>query len=208
MELIQKYFPEFDAITLEKLAHYQNLLKDWNQKINLVSRKNEEFIEEQHILHSLSIVKFVQFQPYSSILDLGTGGGLPGIPLAIVYPDAQFYLVDSIGKKISAVSNMIEELGLQNAKAEQIRCEKHKGDYDFVVTRAVAQSKKLIQWTRHLFKDYHEHPVKNGIIALKGGDLKEELSEVKKPYQQKILSSYFKEDFFETKKLLYIQMKK
>lgn len=208
MELIKKYFPEFDASTIEKLAQYQSLLKDWNQKINLVSRKNEDFIEEQHILHSLSIIKFVDFQPYSSILDLGTGGGLPGIPLAIVYPDVQFYLIDSIGKKISAVSSIIEELGLKNAQAEQIRSEKHRGDYDFVVTRAVAQSKKLVQWTRHLFKDYHEHTVKNGIIALKGGDLKEELSEVNKPYQQKKLSSYFEEEFFETKKLLYIQIKK
>lgn len=208
MELIQKYFPEFDEDTLQKLNTYQHLLKDWNQKINLISRKNEDSIEEQHILHALSIVKFIDFQPYSSILDLGTGGGLPGIPLAIVYPDVEFYLIDSIGKKIRAVSHMVDELGLKNVQAEQIRSEQHKGDYDFVVTRAVAQSKKLVQWTKHLFKDYHEHSVKNGIIALKGGDLKEELAEVNKPYQQKRLTDYYESDFFETKKLLYIQMKK
>lgn len=208
MELIQTYFPNFSEETLLQLSHYEQLLKEWNGKVNLVSRKNEDQIEAQHILHSLSIAKFIQFQPYANVLDLGTGGGLPGIPNAIVFPNVQFHLVDSIGKKVRAVQDMVEQLGLQNVTTEQVRAEQHKGDYDFVITRAVAQSESLVKWSQHLFKDYHEHSVKNGLIALKGGDLKEELQLVKKPYRTIALTDYFKEDFFETKKLIYIQMKK
>ena len=208
MERIKHYFPEFSASQLNSLQQYETVLRNWNQKINLVSRKNEDEIDEQHILHSLAIAKFVSFQPFSSVLDLGTGGGLPGIPLAIAFPQTQFHLVDSIRKKVTAVESMIAELGLTNVTTEQVRVEQHQGSYDFVVTRAVAKSETIIQWTRHLFNDYHEHSVNNGILALKGGDLTGELHTVQRKHQLIPISSYFTEDFFATKQLVYIRMKK
>ncbi len=208
MEIIDLYFPEFTKQQLLLIQEYEQLLKEWNSKINLISRKNEDQIIEQHILHSLSIAKFVRFLPFSTVLDLGTGGGLPGIPLAIAFPNTKFHLIDSIGKKIKAVAAMTSELGLNNVTSEQIRVEQHQGSYDFVVTRAVAPANQLLQWTAHLYNDYSEHAKNNGLIALKGGDLKEELAEVQRLYEVIPLSSYFTEEFFQTKKLLYIRMKK
>ncbi|MBX2845610.1 MAG: 16S rRNA (guanine(527)-N(7))-methyltransferase RsmG [Saprospiraceae bacterium] len=208
MELIQKYFPTLEAPTTQRLQHYAELLADWNSRINLISRKDTESIIQNHILHSLSIARLIEFHPFSNVLDLGTGGGLPGIPLAIIFPKTQFHLVDSIGKKIVAVQRMITDLGLENCTAEQCRVEQHQGTYDFVVTRAVAQSVKLVDWTKHLFAHYHEHDLKNGILALKGGDLKEEMKAVKRINKVHHLSKWYEEEFFETKKLVYIRMRK
>lgn len=208
MELISTYFPDFSSSQMNLFQQYEQLLLEWNSKINLISRKNEQAVIEQHILHSLSIAKYISFQPYTDVLDLGTGGGLPGIPLAIAFPKTHFHLIDGTGKKIVAVKAMINELNLTNASAEQVRAESHHGSYDFVVTRAVAQSAQLIAWTKHLFKDYHEHEIKNGIIALKGGDLTSEIAETKRRVKINHLSTYFTEDFFTEKKLIHIAMKK
>lgn len=207
MEIIKKYFPDFTDEQIKQFKAYEQLLKDWNQKINLVSRKNEDELNTQHILHSLAIAKYINFQPFSSILDLGTGGGLPGIPLAIAFPKTSFHLIDSIQKKIIAVEQMKKKLNLLNVSTEQVRVEKHKGNYDFVVTRAVAKTKKICNWTKHLFKDYHEHKLKNGIIALKGGDLIDELNEVRYKNQVFPIHNYFNEEFFNSKKIVYVQMK-
>ena len=179
MKYVDKYFPELSNEKRELLLQFQRLLSDWNLKINLISRKDEE-VELHHILHSLSIAKYIAFAPGSNILDLGTGGGLPGIPLAILFPDCNFLLVDSIGKKVMAVQQMIDELNLKNASAKQIRVENLEISFDFVVTRAVAKASQLRQWTSKILSEKHQNALPNGILALKGGDLKEELSSLKK----------------------------
>ena len=205
MELIKTYFNTITDEQLELLQQYAELLKDWNAKINLISRKNEDAIVEQHILHSLAIFKFIQFKQGATIIDLGTGGGLPGVPLAIVQPQVQFHLVDSIAKKVMVVQDVIDQLALPNCTAEQCRVEKHKAKYDFVVTRAVANTQQLVNWTKHLFKKENNHNIPNGIIALKGGDLTEELAQVNRKSEVTPLSNYFKEHFFETKKIVYVK---
>jgi len=208
MELIKKYFPELTLDQYSKLSKYSKLLTEWNQSVNLISRKDTDAIIRHHILHSLSIARVVEFNTFGNVLDLGTGGGLPGIPLAIIFPQTKFHLIDSIGKKIVAVQDMIVQLELEYVTAEQIRAEQHEGTYDFIVTRAVARSEKLVEWTKHLFASYHEHPIKNGILALKGGELSEEMKAVNRMYKVYDLSSWFEEEFFETKKLVYIRTKK
>ena len=182
------------------------LYKEWNDKINVISRKDIDNLYVNHVLHSLGIARVIAFKPGSSILDVGTGGGFPGIPLAILFPDAHFHLVDSIGKKISVVNAVSQELGLKNVTGEQKRAEDIKGEYDFIVSRAVTRLKEFHSWIHKKVKKESRHSLSNGILYLKGGDLSEELAELKKPTQQFELSEHFAEEFFQTKKVVYVPL--
>jgi 16S rRNA (guanine527-N7)-methyltransferase len=193
MDLIKKYFPNLTSLQLKQLEQLQPLYLDWNEKVNIISRKDVEHFYERHVLHSLSIAKIHSFEAGTKVLDLGTGGGFPGIPLAILFPETQFLLVDSIGKKISVVQDVIQQLGLQNAEARWSRVEEIDTKFDVVVTRAVAKLEQLLIWTK--FHSKH-------IIALKGGDLSQEIkdiSNIKKTLHLYPISEFFEEDFFETK---------
>lgn len=188
----------------EQFAKLGPLYREWNEKINVVSRKDIDNLYVNHVLHSLGIAKVMPFRKDARILDVGTGGGFPGIPLAIFFPDTQFHLVDSIGKKITVVKAVAEAVGLANVTAEQVRAETLKGEYDFVVSRAVAPLKELYRWTSKLIKKESVHPLPNGILALKGGDLKEEIAEVRRPTRLFALSDYFEEPYFETKFVVHV----
>ena len=205
MEIIEKYFPGLSPIKLKQFAMLGELYEDWNAQINVISRKDIDHLYERHVLHSLAIAKVIQFKNGSSILDIGTGGGFPGIPLAIMFPDSFFHLVDSIGKKISVVEAVVEELGLDNVRADHMRVEKSKYQYDFAVTRAVAQTPKLVQWIRGRISGKNINKMPNGLFALKGGNLAEELGTYKANVYS--LSDYFEEEFFKTKKLVYLPRK-
>lgn len=200
------YFPDLTATQKNQFVRLYDLYKDWNEKINVISRKDIDNLYINHVLHSLAIAKVVSFKPGSKILDVGTGGGFPGIPLAIMFPETEFHLVDSIGKKINVVKAVAEALGLTNVKAEQIRAEQIKGEYDFIVSRAVTRLKEFYGWVQKKVKKKSIHDLYNGILYLKGGDLNDELAELKKPHQIFELSDYFKEEFFETKKLVYVPL--
>lgn len=211
MNIFEKYFPELTENQILQLSQLKDLYFEWNSKINVVSRKDIEEIDIRHILHSLSIVNFIEFQPGSTVLDLGTGGGFPGIPLAIIYPEVEFHLVDSIAKKIRVVKEVASSLGLKNVKAYQKRVEEVPEKFDFVVSRAVARCSKVYGWTKDKFKKEGVHEIANGYILLKGGDLKEEINEFSKEYKKNPeevleldLTEFFEEDFFETKKIIYI----
>ncbi|GHM99469.1 ribosomal RNA small subunit methyltransferase G [Cytophagales bacterium WSM2-2] len=180
------------------------LYKEWNEKINVVSRKDIENIYINHVLHSLGIAKVMQFNKGAQVMDVGTGGGFPGIPLAILFPETEFYLVDSIGKKITVVKEVASALNLKNVRAEQVRAEQVKQKFDFVVSRAVTRMKEFYRWVQNSIKPKSTHTLDNGILYLKGGDLDEELDELKRPYSLYNLPDYFKEDFFETKKVVYM----
>lgn len=180
------------------------LYEEWNAKINVVSRKDIDQLYERHVLHSLAIAKFIGFKDGSQILDVGTGGGFPGIPLAILFPECQFRLVDSIGKKITVVSEVAKAIGLNNLTAEHQRMEKVKGTYDFIVSRAVAQTKQLYIWAHQKISKEQKNDIDNGMILLKGGDLTQEMKEFGRRYVEKDLAEYFKEEFFETKKIIYV----
>ncbi len=205
-DIIQKYFLDLSEIQKKQFEMLFDLYSDWNEKINVISRKDIDNLYTNHVLHSLGIAKVQQFKPGSDILDVGTGGGFPGIPLAILFPEVKFHLVDSIGKKITVVKEVSTALGLKNVKAEQARAEQLKGEYDFIVSRAVTRIKEFHQWIHNKTKDKSIHERDNGILYLKGGDLDEELNELKKPYQLNNLSDYFKEEFFETKKVVYVPL--
>lgn len=204
---LTKYFPGIDKTQKEKFAQLSRLYSEWNEKINVISRKDIDELYIRHILHSLGIAKVVTFQPGTKILDVGTGGGFPGIPLAILFPECHFHLVDSIGKKIKVVKAVAESLALENVTAEQIRAEQLKDRYHFVVSRAVTRLKPFYQWVKNKFEPTTFNDMPNGVLYLKGGDLTEELAEVKKKYQLFELSDYFEEEFFETKKVVYVPMK-
>lgn len=206
VDLIFSYFPELTELQKEQFSRLLPLYRDWNAKINVISRKDIDNLYLNHVLHSLGIAKMTSFKPSSHILDVGTGGGFPGIPLAILFPHAQFHLVDSIGKKVTVVKNVAAELGLKNVQAEQIRAEQVRGEYDFIVSRAVTRLKEFYGWIHRKVKKESKHSLYNGIIYLKGGDLDEELAELKKPHQIFDLRSVFKEDFFDTKKVVYIPL--
>ena len=180
------------------------LYKEWNEKINVVSRKDIGNLCVNHVLHSLAIAKVITFRRGARVLDVGTGGGFPGIPLAILFPETSFHLVDSIGKKITVVKGVAEGTGLKNIRAEQVRAEMLKGEYDFVVSRAVARLNELYEWTHRLIRKRSDHALANGILCLKGGDLAEELAEVRRPYQLFPLSDFFAEEYFQTKFVVHV----
>ena len=203
-QIIFKYFPELSDQQQNQIMQLESLYKHWNEQINVISRKDIDELYIRHVLHSMAIGKVIQFQPGAHILDVGTGGGFPGIPLAILFPETNFHLVDSIGKKIKVVSEVSSALKLTNVIAEQARAEKLKGTYDFVVSRAVTRLKPFYQWVKKKFKSDSIHQLQNGILYLKGGDLTEELREAKKKYSLYGLSDFYEEDFFETKKIVYV----
>lgn len=206
LELILKYFPEISEDQQQKFSLLQELYQDWNLKINVVSRKDIDELYLRHVLHSLGIAKVQTFKPGASILDVGTGGGFPGIPLAILFPDTRFHLVDSIGKKIKVVEEVTEGLGLQNLIATNARVEEIGGYYDFIVSRAVAVMPTFEYWVRGKIAKESRHELPNGILYLKGGDLTEELADYPKATVYD-LSDYFEEDFFETKKVVHLPLK-
>lgn len=201
----------FTFVTEEQLKQFESLLEiynNWNEKINVISRKDMENLFERHILHSLSIAKIISFKPNTKILDVGTGGGFPGIPLAILFPEVDFYLVDSIGKKINVVNAVSQELGLENIRAEQIRAENVKGYFDFIISRAVTSMPVFLSWIENKISKIQYHEMNNGIIYLKGGDLQEELLPIEKDKKKRIkiynIYEFFPSEFFETKKIVHI----
>lgn len=204
--IIFNYFPDLTDNQRKQFEQLGSLYKEWNDKINVISRKDIENIYTNHVLHSLGIAKVISFKPGTEVLDVGTGGGFPGIPLAILFPDAHFHLVDSIGKKITVVKEVSMALGLKNVKAEQIRAEQVRGKYDFVVSRAVTRMKEFYGWVNNKVKADSRNSLDNGIVYLKGGDLDEEMSELKRLYSIYNLSDYFKEEFFETKHVVYVPL--
>jgi 16S rRNA (guanine527-N7)-methyltransferase len=208
LEIIKHYFGDLSTKQTEQFAQLDAVYRNWNEKINVISRKDIDLLYERHVLHSLSIAKVISFKPNTDILDVGTGGGFPGIPLAILFPECKFTLVDSIGKKIQVVKAVSEELGLKNVEAFHMRAEQLKSHYDFVISRAVAPALEIINWTKDLISKNHFHQKPNGWLLLKGGDLKEELGATKKSYKIYPIKHYFKEDFFEEKAVIYVSSKK
>jgi len=206
LELLRKYFPELTTDQISKFEKLEELYKDWNLKINVVSRKDIDELYLRHVLHSLGIAKVQKFEPGSKILDVGTGGGFPGIPLAIMFPESTFHLVDSIGKKIKVVEEVSEGLGLENITTYNQRVEELKGSYDFIVSRAVAVMPTFVRWVKDKIAKESNHERRNGILYLKGGDLTEELKDYRTA-QIFELSDYFEEDFYDTKKVVYLPMK-
>ncbi len=206
MEEILKYFPDLSNQQIEQFQQLGQLYPEWNSKINVISRKDIDSLYVKHVLHSLAIAKVQPFVAGSYILDVGTGGGFPGIPLAILFPETRFYLIDVILKKITVVKAVAEALGLQNVKAEQIRAENVKGDYDFIVSRAVTNMPDFVSWIKDKTKKANKHELRNGILYLKGGDLEEELRDFSKATQYPI-SDIFSDEFFETKKVVHVPLK-
>ncbi|MBX2842602.1 MAG: 16S rRNA (guanine(527)-N(7))-methyltransferase RsmG [Flammeovirgaceae bacterium] len=204
MEVIAKYFPDLTKKQRHQFGLLHDIYSEWNEKINVISRKDIDNLYLHHVLHSLSIAKYVDFKENTKLLDVGTGGGFPGIPLAILYPHCQFHLVDSIAKKIKVVEEVSKHLGLENITYEHQRAEKVKGQFDFVITRAVAKIDTIYNWVKGKVRNEGGNVVWNGIICLKGGDLKEEFSKFKHNYRFVEISDYFEEEFFETKKIVYV----
>ena len=206
MQNIVKYFPNLTDNQIEQFQKLEELYKDWNAKINVISRKDIDELYTKHVLHSLGIAKIIEFQPGSKILDVGTGGAFPGIPLAILFPEVDFYLIDVIAKKIRVVNEVAQGLGLQNVKAEQMRAENVKEDFDFIVSRAVTNMPDFFSWVKDKIKKKNNHELKNGILYLKGGDLTEELAAFPKATEYN-LSDFFEDEFFETKKVVHLPLK-
>jgi 16S rRNA (guanine527-N7)-methyltransferase len=202
MQIIHKYFPDLTEKQIQQFSDLQNLYEHWNAQINVISRKDTDALYTNHVLHSLAIAKVIQFKKGTSILDVGTGGGLPGIPLAILFPEANFLLVDSIGKKIKVVNEISSVLGLTNVRTINERAENIHETFDFAVSRAVTNMTDFKKWVKGKFNKSHNNILNNGILYLKGGDLSEELKGIS--HQQYNISDYFEEDFFETKKVVYI----
>ncbi|MDF1694394.1 MAG: 16S rRNA (guanine(527)-N(7))-methyltransferase RsmG [Saprospiraceae bacterium] len=208
MELIHKYFPELDQAKVTQFEQLGELYREWNDKINVISRKDIDNLYLHHILHSLVIAKFIKFKDNTRVLDLGTGGGFPAIPLAIMFPNTQFIAIDGTRKKITVVNEIASAAGIKNVVGKQMRAEEHKAKYEFVVSRAVAKIGKLKEWTNHLIDPENQrHALPNGIIALKGGRIKDETSELSKKdyYEIHPLLKYINEPYFEEKFILYLQ---
>jgi 16S rRNA (guanine527-N7)-methyltransferase len=206
MEAILKHFPYLTDIQKEQFQQLDSLYHEWNEKINVISRKDIDALYTKHVLHSLGIAKIQSFEPGTFVLDVGTGGGFPGIPLAILFPETRFYLIDVIAKKIKVVQAVADVLGLKNVKAEQIRAENVKGDFDFIVSRAVTNMPDFVSWVKTKIKKQHKHELKNGILYLKGGDLTEELKDFPKATLYD-LADFFEDEFFETKKVVHLPLK-
>ena len=206
MELIHKYFPDLSDVQIEQFSKLQELYQDWNLKINVVSRKDIDELYLRHVLHSLAIAKVIQFKDGSKLLDVGTGGGFPGIPLAILFPECSFHLVDSIAKKLKVVNEVVQGLGLTNVKTTHSRVEAINDTYDFIISRAVAAMPTFVHWVKGKIAKAQNHDLKNGILYLKGGDLTEELQEYKTTTIYD-LKDFYDEDFYDTKKVVHLPMK-
>ena len=203
--LILSYFPGLSSKQIDQFSKLQELYVHWNEQINIISRKDTDNFYERHVLHSLGIAKVIQFKKDTKIMDVGTGGGFPGIPLAILFPDCDFLLVDSIGKKIKVVNEVAHELGLKNVRGLHERAEKVDGTFDFVVSRAVTQMPEFITWVKSKVSKTSKNSIPNGILYLKGGDLSEEMKTVKQWNKEYKLKDFFEGEFFETKKVVYVK---
>ncbi|MEM9023236.1 MAG: 16S rRNA (guanine(527)-N(7))-methyltransferase RsmG [Bacteroidota bacterium] len=201
---IARYFPDLSDQQKARFDRLPELYADWNARINVISRKDIDHLMERHVLHALGIANVLSFQPGTQVLDVGTGGGFPGIPLAILFPESRFHLIDSIGKKIKVVQAVAEALELDNVTAEQVRAEQHDKRYDFVVSRAVTALPRFLGWLKGTIRPGGQHTLANGILYLKGGDLQEELKGVKGKAVVYPLSDYYSEAFFETKAVVYV----
>ncbi len=206
VELVKKYFKNLSEKQIAQFTELREIYEFWNNQINVISRKNLDSFYERHVLHSLAIAKIIDFKPNTTILDIGTGGGFPGIPLAILFPDCQFHLVDSIGKKIKVVTEVATHLKLENVKASNDRAENIKEKFDFIVSRAVTAMPTFLTWTKNKFNKENKNYLKNGILYLKGGDLKEEMKHIKQKITYHSIPDFFEEDFFETKKVVFVKM--
>ena len=204
MEEIIRYFPELTAHQQKQFQQLKALYSDWNSKINVISRKDMDDFYIKHVLHSLAIAKVITFQAGAKVLDVGTGGGFPALPLSIFFPDTQFTAVDSIGKKIKVVQAISEEIGLTNLTSMHKRAEEVQGTFDFVVSRAVTRTKRFLPWVKGKKSKKSNHSMANGFLFLKGGDLQEELAEVNGKFQHFAIADFFEEPFFETKKVIYL----
>lgn len=207
MERIVSYFPELTSLQQERLARLGGLYREWNEKINVISRKDIDALYVHHVLHSLAIAKVISFRSGTRVMDVGTGGGFPGIPLSILFPETEFYLIDSIAKKIKVVNEVVAALGLENVTAEQKRVETVPEKFDFIVSRAVTAFPDFLKLIKNKIRPGQENTLPNGVLYLKGGDFEDEI----KPYRNKVriyaISDFFSEDFFETKKVIYMQGK-
>lgn len=208
MDIIRKYFPVLSSLQEEQFQQLLPLYTEWNAKINVISRKDIDQLYLHHVLHSLAIAKWIKFVPGSTIMDIGSGGGFPGLPLAIYFPEVQFHLVDSIGKKLKVVSEIASEIGLTNITTHHQRAEEVTLKYDFILCRAVAPLSTLLSWSRNKVKGYQQNAIPNGLIALKGGDINDEVNPLKKREYIEIvpLKNYYEEEYYQEKYLIYVQL--
>ncbi len=203
-ELLSKYFDYVSDEKLAKLSELKALFTEWNQKINVISRKDIDNFDERHLLHSLSIAKIISFKKKTKIMDVGTGGGLPGIPLAILFPESDFLLVDSVGKKLKVVDDICEQLQIKNVHTKHCRAESIDEKFDFIVSRAVSNIPLFMSWVQHKIKKETFNELKNGVLYIKGGDVDDEIKGIKQQSKSFAISDFYEEEFFKTKKILHI----